>query len=769
MVPSPSWLLRNLILPGNEAREICAPLKIWSLRPELLHSEVHSEVLPVKLRSLCQLFLTKMGRPEYERILKSDSKRTLEDCRITAPDIRLISSCRPLIWSPALPHLELQMAACAIHLNAFCDARLGCECPSRVCEQWLFQNDYPSLTDLAQYHASERLLAWLLHSYASEGQPNAAVASFAASEVETALHPTGLTLSQPPVPVFNGPSSHYKTRNLGAVYTPGFLAEWVAAQLVDALSANSHAFIIDPATGDGQLLKAVAEVAGARVALFGIDIDQNAVEEARRRLPSTAKVVTADALKLAPDEDATSPWRALVNDKPLVGVIANPPWGADLDHSQLELASLGYSLASGQFDIYDLFVELCITFAPEGSVLAFILPDSLFNPEHRPLRRLILSSTEILSISRLGEGFFSRVYRGTVVLLLRVGVPKATHEIKCFRLNKEWRRRILSGESSLTEAQSECGHVVRQSRFSTDPEARFDIDVRQGEETMLSTITASSPGWERWVQSGRGIELSKTGRVVFCSYCKNAHPLPADTDRMMTCGSCGKCFGSSDAEHATIIRPLQHDEAGWSPLIVGEDVDRYRCIPSRQIRTGITGINYKAPETFQQRKLLIRKTGIGIKAAIDESSAYTVQVVFHYFIRPQLAAPLFLLDYLQGILCSRVLLAYYLKRVGEIEWRSHPYITQKIISTLPIPDITEGTWHWRQAQAIAEQVQHRRMRDSNFCAEDIMIDCLVAGLYGLDHQQCQWVLAVLDEAESLEPIRTVRLPERNMLQPVRSL
>ena len=62
----------------------------------------------------------------------------------------------------------------------------------------------------------------------------------------------------------------------------------------------------------------------------------------------------------------------------LTGVIANPPWGADVGFSPADLRALGYKLAKGQFDSFDLFVELCLSVAPEGAVLAFILPDAPF-------------------------------------------------------------------------------------------------------------------------------------------------------------------------------------------------------------------------------------------------------------------------------------------------------------------------------------------------------------------------------------------------------
>jgi hypothetical protein len=383
------------------------------------------------------------------------------------------------------------------------------------------------------------------------------------------------------------------------------------------------------------------------------------------------------------------------------------------------------------------------------------------------LRRLLLGSTQILSISRLGEGFFTGVFRGTVVLVVRKGQPDAEHAIDCMRLTKEWRQRILSGQATLEQAKQELAHPVRQSRFTSDPQARFDIDVREQEEQVLVKMSGAKMPWVRWLVSGRGIELSKQGRVHLCPQCDTAYPLPRNGNFHHLCRACNQLFTCSKAVQRQIVRPLQQPEAGWQPLIVGEDVDRYKCHPSRQVRLDVAGINYKTRETFIHRKLLIRKTGLGIKAAIDETGAYTNQVVFHYYVPPSVTAPPFLLDYFQGVLCSRVLLAYHLKRIGESEWRSHPYVTQQIVAELPIPDIGEGTREWRQAQAIADTVKRRRKVDSSNSEEDLNVERLVAGLYGLTRADCHWVLEVLDQAEGLEPIRTLRLTERSALTPIR--
>jgi hypothetical protein len=524
--------------------------------------------------------------------------------------------------------------------------------------------------------------------------------------------------------------------------------------------------ILDPACGDGALLRAIAEESGRKVHLIGGDLDAHALASARTKLPRDAMLLHVDAL--APGEGSTSPvvaWEGILGAGALSGIVANPPWGADTIKTAEGLRDLGYQLASGQFDTYELFIELCVALMPQGATMGFIIPDSIFLPQHRPLREMLLNTTRLDLVARLGEGIFPGVYRGTVVLVVTRGTAGPEHQVECLRLTKPWRQRILAGECSYEDAKAALVHLVPQSRFAADPEQAFDIDVRVSESGAFTKIAGAGGAWSRAVRSGRGVELSKSGAVLVCENCgeTRARPRAAAPTRCKACG-CGP--SSNTHREETIIKPMCGSiPAGWERLIVGEDVDRYRCTPSRWIRTGLKGINYKEPEAFAGRKLLIRKTGVGLKAAIDETGAYTNQVVFHYI--PGSSAPEFYLDYLLGVLCSRVLLAFHLKGGGEAEWRSHPYITQAVIGRLPIPQIREGQLNWAQAQAIAAAVARRRTKDSHGCEEDLQVESLVAGLYGLQTEDCEWVLRVLEESQGLEPIRSLRLPPGGQFTPVR--
>jgi adenine-specific DNA-methyltransferase len=538
-------------------------------------------------------------------------------------------------------------------------------------------------------------------------------------------------------------------QNLGGVYTPPFLAEWVAQELLSCFPPDIRPVILDPACGDGILLTAVRTVATRPVALEGIDIDPSAIDEARARLGTDVDLKLHDAL--------LSPLDALANGS-ASGVIANPPWGADLSHSKESLRQRGYQLARGQCDSFELFVERCVHDAKPGTPMAFIIPDSIFLPEHEPLRRLLLEKCSLLLVARLGEGFFQGVFRGTVVVVLTVGTPEFDHEVACMRLPADVRKKVLHGIVRLDVAKRMLVHRVPQERFLANPKAELNIDARVEESNTLQRFEVRPLDWSRWVRIGRGVELGKSGLVVPCLECGEHRPIPRKSERV-SCKQCGTRLDLTRRE--PIIRNLsESDTDGWWPLIVGEDVDRYACAPSREIKRYVPGIQYKPHAVFTSRKLLVRKTGIGLKAAIDESGAYTTQVVFHFI--AQDGAPDFMLDYIQGVLCSRVMLAYHLQVSGESQWRSHPYVTPKVLTQLPIPDPTGDVAE--KAEQIARAVREVAPEPSRDA--DLRIERLVVELYRLQRRDCHWVARSLENAQSLASIAPLRIDATDLL-PVR--
>jgi SAM-dependent methyltransferase len=519
----------------------------------------------------------------------------------------------------------------------------------------------------------------------------------------------------------------------GGVYTPPVLARWVAARLVPALPSGPVT-VADLACGRGALLRAVAaQRRGVR--LVGVDVDGGDLRIAAAALPR-ARLIHADAL-------------ALADDGAFDGIVLNPPWGIALERAR----TAGFALARGQYDSADVFVELALRRLAPGGIAAFIVPDSLFFPDRAALRRLLLERTELLLVARLGEGFFPGVFRGTAVVVARNAAPAPRHVVECLRLAPAERRAVLAGERDLAAVCAEHAHHVEQARFAASPGAALDVAVRREQAPLVALLRARGGDWARHFVSGRGVELSKSGAVVRCAGCDHAWPLPR-RPRVLACPRCGASARSDALPRATITRPLGPAEPGWEPLICGADVRRHRCSPSRRIRTGVPGISYKPAATRSGERILVRKTGVGLRAALDATGAHTAQVVFHY--APAPGGPPHLAAYVQGVLCSRVLLAYHLLASGETEWRSHPYVTQRVIDLLPIPDPLAEPAH---AAGIAAAARALAARPDD-AAADLALERRVAALFRLDRAALTTVAAVLDEAEGLAGIRELRFDPR---------
>ena len=536
------------------------------------------------------------------------------------------------------------------------------------------------------------------------------------------------------------------------MYTPVALADWIAERALEALPERPATFV-DFACGRGALLAALQRKArGLR--LVGVDVSGDDLSIAAQAVPR-ARLVEADAL--LPDSSVRSPRdvAGALEIAQVDGVVLNPPWGVELATPSSELRSRGYELARGQYDSASLFVELSLSVLREGGVAALILPDSVFSSEHAPLRQLLVERSQLLLLARLGEGFFPGVFRGTAVIVLRNRPPAADHEVECLHVATAQRRALLAGSRTFAEVARRA-HAVPQSRFAGARGASFDIRVRRSHEPLIERMRGRSGDWSRWFDSGRGVELSKTGAVSRCTHCDHARPAPRGT-RPLSCAGCGEPSDPADLREERIVRPRQDTDAGWAPLVVGDDVDRYRCRASREILTGVSGINYKPGHEAAGARVLVRKTGMGLRAALARESVLTTQVVFHY--RPIAGAPELLAEYALGVLSSRAMLAFHLLTSGESEWRSHPYVTQRILNALPIPDPDPESPDWAQVEAIASRVAElvERPDDGQL---DLELEGLVAGLFGLSASNLETIATALRGAQDLEGIRELRFDAR---------
>lgn len=530
----------------------------------------------------------------------------------------------------------------------------------------------------------------------------------------------------------------------GVVYTPKSLSNFVAELLKRTSIDEQIKVVLDPASGECALLAAAMETFGNNNEYIGIDVDKDAVNNTKEKF----HIIHNDAIMPQNVKKKTAEYW---HDKlPVVdAVIANPPWSSEKIYERTDLTAAGFSLISGQYDSYVLFMELAYNILRADGLMAFIIPDSLFDAQNENLRKFLLEKTQIKVIARLGEKIFEEVNRAATVIICKKAVPDSKSETVCFRLSTEDRRKYLAGQGTLLMYFDKKKHTVLQKRFLGNSGYNFDIDTHSNEEALIDKITSSTSDWEQLFVFGRGVEISKAGKVVYCPHCNYAQGYKKKQFEVgkKTCTNCG---GEISVTSQTVQNVVTQEPDENSVLIyVGENVRRYNVSGECYIRPDIEGINYKNRELYNPPKLLIRKTGLGIYSAIDYSGSMTSQTV--YILKYADANNQTPLEYYLALINSRVVYYYYLKVYGENEWKSHPYLTKQIIFTLPIRPYTGSK---TDLEIIEKATKLMRHYDHD---TDVELEELIMKKYGLTKAERKLVINEMNRLPDLSAVNNMKM------------
>ncbi len=531
----------------------------------------------------------------------------------------------------------------------------------------------------------------------------------------------------------------------GVVYTPNSLADFVAGLLCRFLRGDSAAniTILDPACGEGALLRSVKYLLGEEARLVGIDIDKDAIINASGEY----EIVHNDAiLPLNTRVSAEKYWHRKLGT--IDAIIANPPWSSEKVYDKSLLQKAGYSLIDGQYDSYVLFIELAYRLLREGGVMGFIIPDSLFDAQNENLRKFLASKMHILVIARLGEKIFDEVNRATTVIVCEKRIPTENDETECFRLSTDERKAYLAGEGALDSFYDSQKHAVKQCRFLNNSACLFDIDTRYEEEELIGKITKNLVNWEKVFKFGRGVEISKSGDLVICPICQQAlgYSKRQMQEGKKRCSYCESLISVSESSSVKVIN--QTHNAGSSPIFVGENIRRYDISGCSYIKTGISGINYKEPNLYNSPKLLIRKTGLGIYATVDYSGFLTSQTVYIIKYLDENEVPL---EYYLALINSRVVYYFYLKTYGENEWKSHPYLTKQIVFSLPLKPYSGDQNDLRIIELSKSLLKKYDYKT------DIMLESLIMDKYGLNEHDKQIIANEMNRLPNLSAINNMKM------------
>lgn len=535
-------------------------------------------------------------------------------------------------------------------------------------------------------------------------------------------------------------------KEYGVFYTPTALAEFTASLIEDFSSEEvKNKKILDPSSGEGALLKAAKKQFGSSNEFLGIDVDEEAVKKTYDEFSTLCN----DTLLPKGNKDKTMFfWEKTFGKLDLI--ISNPPWSTERIYDKYSLINAGFSLVDGQYDSYVLFIELSLQLLKEDGIMAFIIPDSLFESQNEKLRQLLTEETQILLLARLGEKIFDNVNRATTILICKKKLPTDDSITKCFRLTSDDRKLFLKGEKTLREAYEEEVHEVKQSRFKENSSYNFNIDTRENEETLISKISENCFSWDEEFIFGRGVEISKKGRVIFCNHCGLAQGISRKQELAgeKICNFCKQNISVKDSVKDNIITDSAKNDT--IPIIVGEDVNRFTLKTENHIKVNVPGINYKDSNLYKGDKLLIRKTGLGIYASIDYLNSYTNQTVYTLKSHEKSTTPL---EYTLALMNSRVVYYFYLKTYGEVEWKSHPYLTKKIIYSLPLKRY-EGMNIDLEIVKIVKNITKNYSRK-----DDIYLEKLIMDKYGLQKKEREIIIKEINNLPNLESINNLKIEE----------
>lgn len=536
-------------------------------------------------------------------------------------------------------------------------------------------------------------------------------------------------------------------RKFGVVYTPDSLADFVAALLrkFSDIKPEDVALILDPASGECSLLRAAKKMFGESNHYIGIDVD----EEVTNRIGKEFTIIHNDTVLPQNVKKKTEAyWREKMHR--VDAIIANPPWSSEKIYSRQDLLAAGFSLIAGQYDSYVLFVELGFKILRQGGTMAFIIPDSLFDAQNEALRCFLTKNTQIKVIARIGEKIFDEVNRATTIIVCTKELPDDNSVTECFRLSTDDRKAYLSGIGTLESFYTKHVHVVKQSRFTYNESCNFDIDTRENEEELLKKLSSECIEWEKEFIFGRGVEISKSGSVVYCPRCGMAQGFAKKhlLEGNKKCAYCDKEIPINNETTDNVIATKK--TKGTVAILVGENIQRYGLQGECYIKPDIQGINYKTPKLYVPPKILIRKTGLGIYGAIDYKGTYTSQTVYILRYTDKNKIPL---EYYLALINSRVVYYYYLKVYGENEWKSHPYLTKRIIFSLPIRPYT-GSDTDKEIVELSKKLIKKYNQTT-----DLKLEEQIMKKYGLNTKDKRLISDEMNRLPDLRAINNMKMKE----------
>lgn len=352
-------------------------------------------------------------------------------------------------------------------------------------------------------------------------------------------------------------------------------------------------------------------------------------------------------------------------------VVGNPPYLfiRDIPNDQKIVIEKGdFETNNGQYDYYQIFIEIGIKLLKNKGKLGYIVPDSLLVLSNRSiLRRYIYNTTAIREINNTGPKFEDPIVSNIILVLEKESdVQKREKNSIKVKISDQEHRNIIQEDLKKWDY-------------------KFLINLGEEDFFIINHLNTQFPklkdlmGMKDFnILLSRGIELTKKGEIIFCEICRKFFPIPKKT---LKCPECKEPLKEKNIE-TIISESIPHKEENNFELFVNS-INRYKVKDYKYVKIDIPGINYKDFNIYKDR-IIIRQLSQNnlICAAYDEKFSLTSQSFYNLRIYRS-SIKEFSNLYLLAIINSKLLSYYFIKLFGSYK-RLFPRILTEKIKDFPV-------------------------------------------------------------------------------------
>ncbi len=549
--------------------------------------------------------------------------------------------------------------------------------------------------------------------------------------------------------IYEKTRKHKEKKKLGEFYTPLSVVKYILDAIdykslnqietkkITDISCGSGSFIIQAIRvlikrclknynrekiSDLTVKEAKTIISTVKMNIFGIDINPIACILCQINIQFTIFKIFKLILSFEPNYHL--PWFNIKNSNALSlhskkkydYVVGNPPYLfiRDIPLEQRQIIEMSkFETHDGQYDYFQFFMELGIRILKNGGMLGYIVPDSLLALSNRSiLRKYIYNKTKIKEIYHTGPKFSDPVVSNIIIIL------EKEDNIS------ERRNNIIKLKLSNQDEEILLQQTIEKWNY------KFLIHLNESDISILEQLNREFPKLkdlsDRYnvkLVLSRGVELSKTGKIIFCKKCGKYLPIP---QKKLKCDTCNSILNGENSENI-IYDAIPSNAIKENFQLFLFSIKRYQITQYKYIDTSKAGINYKEFSLYEDR-IIIRQLSQNSKicATYDKNLSLTSQSFYNLSIKKS-PIPEFNNFYLLGLLNSVLFSYFFIKSFGTYK-KLFPRILIEKIKDFPIK-VPRSNKEKENAKKLIEKVKQILENFDELEHLQETIDLLVFDLY----------------------------------------